>query len=520
MPGAITDAAYAAWLASATPQRCVLIECTWRNLSTGAGGVEYLSTHPFVSGPADTPAHQRYRAIVKAIPSFKQTMSDFLYGVTTPNVGTVTLTAGDSAMDVWLDGSRDFIGRPVTVYLGDPSWPKADFRSIWSGVLASVGVSGTNVVTLEVRDAQHLLNQPIKRAAFTDLIYRGGSNYGASFPLTYGTVHRIPTVYQPIYTAPLVITPTYFVHDGPVQSIDAVYADGAPLPGASWTSYASAGYFTIPTLTNNSAKITADVRGAVDPVTGYFWQTPKEIGQQLIARSSLATIAQDWSRLDSKQQAPIGLAITSDPFTASDALDAIARTVGGYYGVSRDGALYFGRVDLTDTPTVSIGAQQIAFHGLTVSRVLQPRSSYLIAYDAQSPSLWQQTSNEARADSTYLSTSVDPDARAYIAKGFRVARYDNPNIANFAKTSRETVRATLFYQTADAYAEAVRLMGIFGTLRMILDCDCFMAPSRYQLGDTVTITHPRYGLASGRNGVIVGIDQNLSRRRVKLSVLV
>lgn len=508
---AITDDAFAAWLDRSDQLRCILVECVWADPATGATGTECMANLPFVSTPADSPANTAYRAVIKSIPAFSQSMSDFMLGATTANWADVELFAGDEAMDVWLDGTRDFIGRAVTIYLGAPEWPKGQFRKIWSGVMAGVKIKGTTAVTLEVRDWQHLLNQAITRTVFDTPQFRIGANYGTACPLTYGVVHRMKPAAFPIYSSPTTFKWTFFVHDGPVQSIDAVYIHGWPLSSANWVAYPSLGYFEITAASDYSGNLTCDVHGAVDG-NGVMYQTPNEILQQIIARSALAALPQDWTGIANKCTQPLALSIGADAYTPAQALDAIVTTVGGYYSVSRDGELYGGRVDFDGDPVIEISADQIVENGLAVLQVLQPRASYSLTWDryAAAGASWD----------VFYSANIDGDTRNWLQKGYRIARAENPNAANLAKLEREAVRQTHFVQETDALAEAQRLMAIFGTLRMVVSVDCFLTPARVQLGDRITITHPRYGFAGGRKAIVVGITEQPSRRRIKLKALV
>ncbi len=179
----ISDAQYAAWLADERNTRCLLVDIEYRS----AGGTtikDYLSTHPFVTGLADTPANTAYRCCVLEVPAFTQVMSDALRGYTTPSISNIVVDNGDGAMDAWI--SANFAGRSLTMYLGDPSWPKADFRAALTGVMAGITVQGTNRLTLEARARDHLLSQDVITTKYTS----GGSD-GKYKPLAYGTCYNV-----------------------------------------------------------------------------------------------------------------------------------------------------------------------------------------------------------------------------------------------------------------------------------------------------------------------------------------
>src|SRR5262249_48768420 len=120
------DEIFQAWLQSEVAQRCLLLEAVYPDTGTGTLGTDSPATVPFVTKPGDTPANQSYAAIVRAIPQFNQSMSDVLIGRTTANLGNIEIVA-DASTDSWIF-SRDWVGRALTLYIGDPSWPKSKFR--------------------------------------------------------------------------------------------------------------------------------------------------------------------------------------------------------------------------------------------------------------------------------------------------------------------------------------------------------------------------------------------------------
>ncbi|MCC6193368.1 MAG: hypothetical protein IT518_02775 [Burkholderiales bacterium] len=515
---------FATWLdtgrieGAANAMRCLLIECEYRDLVTGTAGVEYLSTMPFVSNPGDSPPNTAYRAVVTKVPGFRQAMSDFMTGRSAANVGTVEiLAAEDGTMDAWIDASRDYIGRSVRIYIGDPAWSRQRFESTWVGVMAAISISGTNKVTLEIRDQQHLLSEPIARTVFSATQFLQSANYGETYPLTFGLCRNVHPVMQMVATAPGVYTYFFYVHDGPVQAIDTVRIHGLPIPTNQYTTYPELGYFTINVAGNIDGYVTADVRGEVDPATGYWYSTPAEIMQRILRRSKLSAIPADFSALANKCPQVLGIAIPSgEVVTVAAALDMVVTSVGGFYSTARDGTLFAGRVDFDNDPVLDIGPEQMVERGLSIAAVMQPRSSYIVTYDNN---VTRNPGNLAPPD-PYLDPAMDPDTRAWLEKGHRLARYDNPNIANFAKVNPDKVRLAYFTTREDAYAEAQRLMGLFGSLRLVVDVRCFLAPMALSIGNTIRIIHTRYGFATSRKAVIIGIAEEWGKKMITLRALV
>ena len=60
---------------------------------------------------------------------------------------------------------------------------------------------------------------------------------------------------------------------------------------------------------------------------------------------------------------------------------------------------------------------------------------------------------------------------------------------------------------ADAQAEANRRIRLWGFQRYLFDVTCRFKAMGLRIGDAVMLTHPRYGLAAGRKGVVVKIAE-------------
>ena len=73
--------------------------------------------------------------------------------------GDIELDNGDGALDGWLlDVWRN---RAIKAWAGDPSWPRADFRLVFDGIIDDVGSSSRETINLVLSDKLQRLNTPI-----------------------------------------------------------------------------------------------------------------------------------------------------------------------------------------------------------------------------------------------------------------------------------------------------------------------------------------------------------------------
>ena len=115
----MTDAAFAAWLASSTAIRLTLVEVV-----VNVGGTDttrYLSTGPYTTGAADSPANLAYLPVVASGIRYTERIS---------LTNDASLAAGDIEIRN-LDGSRDswlgdvWANRQIQAFIGDPRWQRA-----------------------------------------------------------------------------------------------------------------------------------------------------------------------------------------------------------------------------------------------------------------------------------------------------------------------------------------------------------------------------------------------------------
>ncbi len=73
---------------------------------------------------------------------------------------------------------------------------------------------------------------------------------------------------------------------------------------------------------------------------------------------------------------------------------------------------------------------------------------------------------------------------------------------------------------ADIDTEATRRLNLWKTPRTVFGFECFAECFQYEIGDTITLTHDRFGLSAGAPGQIVGVMHDWINARVRLEVLV
>lgn len=238
----ISDAQFTAWLKDHTAIRCVLVEVSVK-LAGGSIVTRYLSNKVYVTAPTDTPANTAYSARITGGINYTRSMS--LDGSATLSFGDIELNNKDGALDSWVDDY--WANRSFSIYLGDSSWPRADFRQIFSGVTTGIDMRKRDTLNITISDVMQRLNNPVTEAKL------GGTSSRADdvLPLCFGECHNI----TPVLTDGTINE--YMVHNGPIENIIEVRDNGVPV---SFTQFPATGKFRL--AASPAGTITASVQGA------------------------------------------------------------------------------------------------------------------------------------------------------------------------------------------------------------------------------------------------------------------
>ena len=79
---------------------------------------------------------------------------------------------------------------------------------------------------------------------------------------------------------------------------------------------------------------------------------------------------------------------------------------------------------------------------------------------------------------------------------------------------------TSIYEKVDAEAELARRITLRSTRRRVFKVQSLATSFTYTVGDVVHITNNRFGLNLGKLGVIVGIEESPTNKRVNLDIWV
>lgn len=487
----ISDATYEKWLL-ADRTRCVLVEAV--AYSGGSEVTRYFSNCAYVTGPAEVPANTPYDDILVADSvRFTVELAELFTGRSLPAWGDLEVMNENGERDDWLDDAWD--GRALRIYLGDPTWDRADFRLILDGVAADIGSTRRDRLSLKVRDKTWMLNV----AAQTTLVGGTTANKDQPKPLAYGQCFNVEPVLDDASLH------RYLVHDGQVEDITDVRDNGVTV---AYTKDLANGRFTLSAAP--AGRITADVKGAKPG--GSYLTTCSDIVQDLVTSHSQLTTsdidATNFAAFETDCPQTLGLYVRSRT-NLMELLDALVTSVGGFWTFSRGGLLQLGRLEApSGSPALSLTADDVKRDQLAIHRRDLPIATLRLGYARN----WTP-----QADG--LAGAVSEANRALYAAEHQVSKDENAGLTTTWKLARRPdLIPTLIAGSSDAGTEVARRRALFDTPRTVYRAETFMGPYKVNAGDVVSLDHPRFGFSGGALAVVVGFEERLARRGVTLKL--
>ena len=488
----MTDAQFIAWLGQLVRRPCVLVEVVAR-----VGGVEttrYLASEPYTTGPAETPANQYYSPRIIGGCKIIERLSLDGSGAGM-SFGDIELANIDGALDGWL--ADVWANRSLRMYVGDLSWPRADFRLVFDGITADIGASSRDSLNIKARDKLQRLNSAISENKL------GGTSVNADrlLPIVLGEVHNI----EPLLTDKATLE--YQVHSGTAERIIEVRDNGVVV--ASSDTLAT-GKFTL--LASPAGTVTASVQGA--KFAGSYVNTVAKLIELLATGYGADPLtgadldAANLAAFDAANQQPVGRPLMERENVLAICQE-LAASVGAQVVMSATGLLQLLRVDLAGMAPTPVSARNMDVDSLELRQRLPVQPAVKLGYCRN----WTVQTN--------LQTGIPPEHSDLFAQEWLTSTVSDAAVAAAYKLTQEPVQQdTLLQVKADADAEAARRLALWSVQRAVYSYDGYPALMLQALGGYQTVTAPRFGMAAGKAAQIVGVERDWLGLRVTIEALV
>lgn len=496
---AISDSEYTAWLSSQSAMRCVLVEAV---VNVGGSDItRYMSNKGYVTGASDTPANTAYKAIISGGIKLTETLS--LDSNPTLSFGDIEIDNASGAFDSWLLDVWE--QRAVSVYFGDMRWARSDFRRVFKGTMGGINSSAKGKLNISLRDDLQRLNVSVTRQTI------GGTALNATklVPLTFGECFNV---------SPVLIDATthqYKVHDSYIERFIEIRDNGVPVeivdtPPTELTTGLATGTFKL--KATPAGTVTASVQGSQ---AGGYSANPVDIVVKLIQNygtTDSMTVPYDSTNFNNFKTANpvnIGIYLNEKANLLAVCQDAVG-SIGGQIAMSRQGDLKILRIDFppSGTPT-PITKSHIVEGTLAIDSKIPVKAATKIGYAKN----WTVQDN--------LQTAIPEKHKIIYGEEWLVSVQSDSTVGTTYKTSLEADQIdTYLLVKTEADTEANRRLNIIKAQRIVYKMTCFTSMFQLELGQAVTLTHNRFGLSSGKTGVVVGLEPDWTTGRIEVKVMV
>jgi hypothetical protein len=477
------------WLVNPKSIRCVLVEAV-ANIS-GSDATRYMSTKNY----ADTVAGRIYDPIVNAesVQLIERMSLDYSPSM---SFGDVEIYNVGGELDSWLQDI--WVNKSITVLVGDVRWLRSDFETIFSGTIEDIDSRSRDTLNIKVRDKLQRLNTPISETTL------GGTstNKNELIPLCFGECFNV----TPLLTNPATLE--YKVHGAAIESIIEVRDNGVPVAA---TKTIAQGKFTL--SAQPFGQVTASVQGD-KPTT---WNKTVSLLVQRIVTGYGGVNKFVSGDLDASQLAtfeaantqPVGIYLSSRENTLS-VCNQIASSVGAQLVMSRLGKLQLLKIELPASGTAfEIDTNDIVENSLSISQKIPVKAAFKVNYDKN----W--TVQEG------LQTGIPEEHKdMYALEWLPVTSQDATVKSNYALAAEPEAVDTMLLTEANATTEATRLLDLYKTPRFVVTFTGVARLVELTLGQRVTLTYPRFGLDTAKEGQVIGLSIDWSNLTVKVEIIV
>ena len=483
------------WLKDERTKRCLLVEIGYLD---GTEKTTYFSNLGYMSSTGDSPASTFYPPLLAGGMAFTESIDPS--STATMSFGDIEVYNEDGSLDDWL--TYVWVNRPVNVYLGDVSWNKSQFDLIFTGIIADISSKSKSSLAFKVRDKFERLNNPI-----SELKLGSEEDYldnDRLIPVTLGEVCNI---------TPLLIDEAnheYQFHTGTSQLIIEVRDNGVPI---EFEDLKESGKFRL--VANPAGQITCSIQG--DASAGGYRNSAAELIKHIAKNYGNPDTRftdddidlTNFLNFQSSHDHALGIHINSRTNTLA-VIKSLAESLSTQVIMSRVGRMQLHQINFPlGTPTGEIGVNDIVLDSFELKEKLAVTAAVKLAYCKN----WTVQNN--------LETGIPDEHKKLFEKEWLSETVVNDTTATNYKLFDDPKQIdTYLLAQVDAQNEANRLLGVYDTPRFIYKFSGLPQLLQLELGQVVTLTHPRFGFSSGKSALITKLAIDWINFTIQIEVMV
>lgn len=454
-----------------------------------------VSNVPFVSSSVDDPASTAYDDMVLELPTFKAQASEIFSGKSTQSYGDLVIASEAGVRDEWLSYAWD--GRAAEIWVGGVGWRRWDFIKVLTATIAEVNSVDERLV-FKLRDK----SAKTARRFMDDVLSGGIPDAGHPYPWGYGYIFNC----EPIYSGSSLLYVYNDVQGAPSQQTFSEVRDEGVAVAASVTLLNIS--FQLPSAP--AGRITFDADFGTDGVDhGDLFSAAAVRGG--LAASEIYAGAGVGAVASLPDTSPAGIYVR-DETTLGAVLDDIAASASLFWWFDRLGYIRCARFAAPEaTPHHIIEEDDVDAGSFRLERLIPPSDPEF---------LYARKNYTVQKDG--LAGAVTEDDRAtYGALGElgvftpSYSGLDQPDNHPLKLTPK--ARVTLYRDLADAVAEGERLDAIRRKAGGVFSIVVRAYVPTFGLGETIELTHTRMGFADGKRALIVGLEEDFGKGRVRIT---
>ena len=498
-----------AWLKTPSHIKCTLVDILEVSIS-GTPTTLNLSSMAYSSGGTT------YNACVIGGLNFTESLN--ADGAINVNFGSLNLVNVYGVNDQFL--TYVWNRRPIKIYLGDPSWPKADFVLIFDGLVQELTTNNENEFSLLLFDKLQRLNDALTEKTLSDSTdtyteqYKSGLPNKVLLPLLFGECFNIQPLFVDNGTTPNPDTGyIYMVNDGPIEGVIEARDTGVPI-----TVDVDLGKGLITLRNNPAGTITCSVQG--NNTSGYSNTIPGIITKLVknYGNSNNRFVDSEIDFTSFTNTSKVGI-YCSDRLNTLEVCNVLAKSVCANLicpsvNVGSDGETISSSklklVELkvpTGTPKYTLTDDYMVLGSLTINQLFPVKPSIKLGY-CKNYTI-QQT----------VAAGLNPDSK-FDDEYLTVSAINNTSATLYRDTGSISEENTLLLIESEANTEASKRLALWQTQRMLVTATYLPQFIFVQLGDIVTITSNRFNLSSGKLGLVYSISRDWITGLVQIGVLV
>lgn len=483
-----------------------LVELSPYDRDTAAVVTKRFATGFYATRSTETPANALFRqCVIEALNYQRELRTLSMARTALPSYGQVRLAMDHADMDDLVTGAFSWDDRVIEVRIGSGNFPYADFTRVFRGRISEMK-AGFEQILISIQDPASSLRKQAQTLTYagTGGIEGTEALRGRLLPLCFGYVRSI----DPVLVDPANLL--YRVHSHAISDANIFVGGlawtkvtGTPTAG-QFRVNASDGTITLGGSSPPTLPVTADVWGDAR-LSGYVEGATAVLDRILRTVASYVDADMDTISLGSYQS---GIYIR-DGATIEEIVDAFVQGLNGWWGFTREGKFTARALAGIGSPNRVYREHEI-LPGMQISAAPPPVWKYRVGYSRT----WRVHSD------TEIAGAVASADRLRLKNEDSAVSIERPAVRTQSPLARELFIPAIVATAVDAATIQAQAESWYGVPRRVWRVPVSGRAHEVDVGDSVRINHPRFGMSGGADFFVDGVIEKSGSSITELSLVI